>query len=845
MKSLRSSKDFSHISKIKQYTITALATAFFLIITFFACHITPFGDKTLAVRDANIQYLDFFAYLKDILTGNNSLHYSLSNTLGDSNFALFTYYLLSPLNLLVLLFKKTGFNLLLSCLLLIKSVLASCGCLFFLSKRFAANKSSKSVLLNIYLSILFGCSQYLLSQGNNIMWIDGVYLLPFMLTGAYLTVRQKKVSNILVISSFLSIIFNWYTGAINLLFSAFWFLVELVILHFIDKEKLSLRKILTPSLHFSTSVILAIALSSAVLLPTALSLKSGRGSIDIKNLSLSFSGNPLNSLQAYLPGISYLGNGNTLYLFSGSICLLLIVGFLLSKYTERRVKTFSALFIVVILSLFYWKPLFFIFSLFKNADSYWFRYSYTAILSILFLGRFLFEYGKAEKKDYLRAGVLATVVLITLQFAREFHPSLTYYYCALLFAISFLIQKAEHRLVRIVLFCIIAGELAISSSLLIRGNSSPGVQEYKNYVSSQEQLVEQLQGNDSQLYRINQTSTRNTDNYGLTANYNEALAFGYYSISGYSSDPDERQRSVLESLGYRENGDNFNIVNTSIVGSDSLLGVKYILSDYQIADYEQVSFNSEKNIYKNKHALPLFYTLNELPTAQFEDHDNTFEYQNELFRQLSNLDLDVYTPLELTQEQTGSFINYSFNKPSRSYALYGNIEWNYEFSGTLAVGNKDLAYAKWLSPSVFYIPNDVEGFTLDLKGAQSDAIKTAYAYSANLEHLDKISSSIQDRKVDSSYSHGDFLLDVKETNDPYIYSSIPWNKGWEASYEGKKIEIFESKEGFMFFENPGTGRIQLKYKTPGFKAGFCVSLLSLALFVIYNLMTFKRASKES
>ena len=38
------------------------------------CTIWPL--KRLAVMDANIQYIDFFSYLKDVIAGKNSITYS-------------------------------------------------------------------------------------------------------------------------------------------------------------------------------------------------------------------------------------------------------------------------------------------------------------------------------------------------------------------------------------------------------------------------------------------------------------------------------------------------------------------------------------------------------------------------------------------------------------------------------------------------------------------------------------------------------------------------------------------------------------------------------------------------
>lgn len=75
-----------------------------LLILFITCGYAPFGNKSLAVDDASIQYLDFYAYFKDVLAQKNSIFYTFGKTLGGTNIAVFSYYLSSPFMLLSVFF---------------------------------------------------------------------------------------------------------------------------------------------------------------------------------------------------------------------------------------------------------------------------------------------------------------------------------------------------------------------------------------------------------------------------------------------------------------------------------------------------------------------------------------------------------------------------------------------------------------------------------------------------------------------------------------------------------------------------------------------------------------------
>ncbi|MDF9445391.1 YfhO family protein [Limosilactobacillus mucosae] len=181
----------------------------------------PFGNKSLAGMDANIQYLDFFAYYKDLLARKTGI-FSMSYLLGGDNTTTLAYYLASPLNLIILFFKKNQLNTFYSFLYIIKVSLASFTITFFLQQRFPKIKSFYVVIL----AISYAFIQYDLAQASNIIWLDGVYLLPILLLGIYKIIDDPKslLGKFLIIGGVgCSLIFNWYTGIINCLFSVFYF----------------------------------------------------------------------------------------------------------------------------------------------------------------------------------------------------------------------------------------------------------------------------------------------------------------------------------------------------------------------------------------------------------------------------------------------------------------------------------------------------------------------------------------------------------------------------------------------------------------------------------------------
>ena len=82
--------------------------------------IYPFGDKTIIVIDSNTQYVSFISYLKSVFLGNNDFKYLFSNSLGGNFIPLLGYYLMSPFNLLSVLFSLENIKLFMTISIIIK-----------------------------------------------------------------------------------------------------------------------------------------------------------------------------------------------------------------------------------------------------------------------------------------------------------------------------------------------------------------------------------------------------------------------------------------------------------------------------------------------------------------------------------------------------------------------------------------------------------------------------------------------------------------------------------------------------------------------------------------------------
>lgn len=775
----------------------------------------PFGDKSLAWMDANIQYLDFFAYLKDILTGKNDVLYTFGKVLGGTNIAVFSYYLSSPFNLLVLLFEKSQLHSFLDLVIALKLSAAAAAFAYYLFARFSLTGARRGEsLIAVILAAGYALGHYPIAQSSNVMWLDGVYMLPLILLAVYDVVRGQSGWKLAVFVG-LSILFNWYSGGINCMFSIFYMAFE-VLLAQTDKPLRPIRGMIKNHaqivLRYGIAMALGVMISAVLFLPTIAALgNSNRGSLELYNLKKwTFFGDVGSVLYGLVPGAR--SEKGVVSLFCGSLAVFGALCCFADRRIALRRKAVLLGMLLLVMLMFFFNPLVSLFSLLKTCYSYWYRYSYVGMFFLLFLA----GYG------FFKGGVLQARPVMRLS------------------------EGIVGTLCGTVLLLACMTELGFGAASQMRAHSTGDVQNYVSYTNQAQAQIEAIQAMDEGFYRISQTSTRNTGFDRLTANYNEALAFNYASLSGYTSSADDIQKHMLDRLGYRINCENMNIVNTSVLAADVLLGVRYVISEYPINGLElveEIEQYNGKSVYRNPYALPFAYVCDS-KGGKVSNPYNPFLYTNSLYSQLLDEEIQLYVPLEYSvREQDGARI-YELNVPDGHYALYGNIQWTSEMYASVRIGDYRTGYSCWLSPSVFYVPAQPgqERVSVELKAAQY-AIDEEQFYALDLNLLADVTQRLRAGSVMDStqIENGHVQAQVQAEAGQRLMLSVPLDRAWKVFRNGKQIEpeLFAGCMYTIVLED-GENTVELEYHTRYLTAGMLCTLLGLCFAAVMCLYKGKK-----
>ncbi len=86
------------------------------------------------------------------------------------------------------------------------------------------------------------------------------------------------------------------------------------------------------------------------------------------------------------------------------------------------------------------------------------------------------------------------------------------------------------------------------------------------------------------------------------------------------------------------------------------------------------------------------------------------------------------------------------------------------------------------------------------------------------------------------FDNGGFTAKVWREKENLVFFSVPYDKGWSATVNGKEAEVEKVNAGFMAVKVPaGESEIRFNYTTPGLSRGIMITVISAAVLLIYIL----------
>lgn len=874
----------------RKYVIWGLAAAVLsmlaVIICFWKLGVYPFGEYSVLTNDCYIQYVDFFHYLKEVMAGNAHIGYSFSKSLGGSLVALFGYYLSSPFNLLLFFFNESQ----LETFVLITTILkvGLCGFTFslFISHRLERLKPVFVVIV----SLAYAFTQYNVGQLSNISWLDGVYMLPLILWGVWRYVSEKK-KGMLYISVALSIIFNWYTGYMNCLFAVIYFIYEQVQWNY-TYGQLSLKRMVRQFFGFCSAELLGVMLSCAFFVPVVFGQSSGRSILDEGIFEFGTNGSFLNIYRGFMIGTPNMGltiTDSTITLFCGVLLLVSAEYYFFSKGIKPFYKVCTgALISVMVLSEFF-RPLEHIWCGFKFPAAFKFRFAYIVIFTIIFAAaQALEQFDGICRKEFAKIAASNILIFLIFDVVYPFDSIVLWIQIGLLvfysFAVYIYLSGEKYR--RICLGCLLAvfyAEILANGYWVTSDVYRKPAGEYADYSSEQKALVTSVREyDDSTFYRMEQNENRDRKTYDNSFFANESLAYGYSGIQQYSSSYDKKTADFIAAMGYCK-GIFPTFYHEPILSSDSLLGVRYLMSTKEFYGLERVADIQEKNgkaVYYNPYALPLGFGVSEhameeiLLGSQFDVNtilqDNPFEFQNKVYSAILGEETEIYEPLDIEYtydefteklvyhilEQNGKGMIYGYTRAAideipmyinGAFSCYYRNDWGN--MGIYQVGmsseKNEVCFntknsGEEIKEKYFRDREEIEAGNV-LIDAPEPWIESVF-YRLNQDVFEQAIENLRSKSFQPSvFEDGHVSGNYDTESDGWLMLTIPNEENWEVTVNGVEVETEDGVNTFMMIPvKAGENQIELYYHVKGIFMGAAVSVASIIIFAALSVVEHRK-----
>lgn len=854
------------------YLYTALLYIIGIAFVYISFGIFPLGDKTTLISDMRSQYIDFLSFFKNIPFST----YSFKLGTGNDLLSFFAYYLASPVNLLVFMFRNISVAA--TAIFTIKLLFAALSCTCWLKNTKVITKNSALELAIPLLSVAYALCGFTTMYSMDIIWFDTVYLFPLLLLSIENTLLYSKKTMPILVA--LIMITGFYTGIMAIYFS----LLYCVFLSFIYKGKVN---------FFETvyNYFLGASMSAVIFMPTLIRLASNKMT----------DGNILNSIAGILNT-----EVNDLFEIALKIWLVVIVvsiviavsGIIFGKLKHKfeffgnsklNTALFTALGAMILLV-----NIFFLVTSFRSGAfsdlKYLLPFNYhietTQIYSgtITYLGIIAGLFCVKSKSFKKHIGLL---LLLDICFIPIFSENLdillhmgqepiSFPYRYTFIITFFMIIASAHgfscvslklcskvakygtAILCTILYCVLAFEIFANALGSFKHNEVHlwGYSQHNHFEEFVEKSADALENiDDDGFYRTEKHFNRNV---------NDAMQLGYNGITHYSSMYNRQMMYFLEKLG---------CISTMHFGTyightpltDTLFGVKYtlgsenteFLKSHTLSEndnhtyygdlYEKLYSNDCVDLYKNPHTTGLAFYVDDniFHTKPNEIPEMSFDLLNVIYNSMLGDTVNPYKRQTVLEQGDNTF-SVKSNANGRLFIKSNPGVSHYRvYVNDVAVGSGQYGAFGFVNQNIY--GTEVKKGSNTKIVIESDNPLSAGDISVFVEEdtaYNKIMDYLNRNKVDYTVKAEDEIVLNLSGDGGAIFTNIPYDEHWVIESE-KDIEITRMLDTFLGLEAPpGDYTITLKYVPTGLSLSCAISGLALVIYLILAFEIFSKKKKR-
>lgn len=841
-------------------------------------HMAPFGSSSLLTVDLGQQYVDFFAYFRhSLLRDPSGIFYTFQKALGGEMFGIWTYYLLSPFNLILLLFPDKSLTSAIFGMTILKYGAAGFTFTWLLIKT-----KVQPHFPALAFSTSYALMGWMIANQLNLMWLDAIIILPLIIWGLIQLVNNGKWRTYVTWLALLLIV-NYYMAYMVCIFTVCFFIYLLVSKH------TAWRDTLATSARFAISSLLAGAISAITLLPTWAALKLSKTQYTTTDWHLKFEYFPPKMIAKFFMGtfnFSQMPKG-TPNLFIGSIALLGAVFYFLQRRQTLKSRITAGLITLFLVTSLCFEPLDLLWHGMQFPIWYPYRFSFVVSFWLIWLA------ANALQPDFVpqrwQIGVVTIIFVAGISYVWLNLKSFSFLSqnqlligTLLLVAAGCLVALPNrsqwfYQLAFICFAFIELGSNAVTSLNHISYVTQP---EYQNYQQVMTTQVNAITNKHNEMYRMTPTFMR-TKNDPLSGQFNGGSVF--------SSTLEKQMPTFMGNIG-NPDGDGFVTYTNGTELTDALLNMRYFINQQDQAKtkslsqsvvtpvstrpdlkaYKRIRRDGLMTSYQNQNALPIgFIASNSIRHLKNDTKDPT-KYQANLWAALTgnkhdrqlftaqNFNRVVFQNVKQQTKLTGAILQKSnvlkpgvvtfYFTPKTNDSYYLTLGANLiDDNVTISLNNHTLnQYPTYRHTIIVNVARQQKGKTVKLQLSLKKGTLWLQNFTLYQFNNQQFQSSLQRLKnaplkvTHHSQSSLDGNVKVNH-NNATLMTTVPYSTGWRVKVDGKDVQAHRVAGTFTAIKlNKGHHRISFTYWPPLFTLGSIITTCALVIVVGTYVLKRKR-----
>ncbi|MBM7789828.1 GtrA family protein [Tenggerimyces flavus] len=844
-------------------TAAVLATGVYLG-TLVVRNVYPAGTNSILTHDLSHQYAPLFSYLRQAVLGPEGLMFSWQADLGMNLFPLAAYYLASPFNAIALLVGDSNLPEAIIAVTAGKLALAAATMAWYLRRTFPGPRP-----FVVAAAVTYSAMSWAIFNASNLMWLDALYLLPLVLLAIERLLASQSMLPLAGLTA-ATMIVNYYAGMMTMLFAGLYLVVRYVALH----HTLQTRAALTTAARATAAVAIGLLCAGVVIIPSLRAIQDRYAA-------------PEGNSDVPLPWADFLGSlyGGTMldklngppHLAVGTATLVFALVFFAAKRIPRRERVGFGLLLAFLIASCQVPFLYLLWHGFEPPTSYPHRFGFVLSFLLVLLGYRAAVTGIGRVAATAAVGV-AGAALATAAWVAGVRPALlpervllwtaVVVTAAATIGLAYFLFRGRERIRRplvaalaILLILDASGAAALASKKLVVVDrelwSRPGPAWSAELRAANPQQDE--------FFRADATSYRTP---------NDALRFGNFAITHYSSITNGRAHRAFHALGFSDPLPNvrFDYQGSTLV-TDAMFGFRTVLSDRPLTrpGFELVRHVPAERPSPYQEPLFAYRNANALPVGYFFEPGGPLDSKNPFTNQESLLgDDNLFTDsCQKDPVVTGGTVR---ERPgaivlTRDPAVKSaTLRWTCHATSTrqLYLWHQAPFDASDVriddEPTITYPTRQATG-PLDL-GQRTDttftiefstrskrvALPQPLVQGLDVARFDRWVSGLRARSATAvRWTSAGLAVEVDDAKGGRFFLSVPHISGWQAEVDGRPAPIRTTAGAFIGLDlEPGRHRIELAFRPPGLRAGLLMSSVGAAgLIMLVAVPVLRRHRRDN